>query len=524
MKISRENYEIWFIDYLDGKLSDDAVQMLYVFLEANSDLAEEFELITNQSLKFDSPEEIVFPDKSILKKTQDEVSEELNILLAKEAESNLTSSEKEFLESQLIDHPHLRKHQQAMKRARLTSSKIILEDKSPIRFSEWPAGLEDELLIISILEGDASPEDVKKFELRLTTEPALKKVYERFLSIKLSSNHVAFPQKGELIFPDAPDLSNKEMLLAAYAEGDLTGIEKNAAMALISAEPETARQYETLQGLRLSSPTHITFPYKSSLYQKAAAVIPLKRYFAYASGVAAAIAAIMWFSYQKTGTEQGFAETSHPQPAEVHAPLNSSTDTVVNSSGVNSAVSTQGKNVNGDSDLANRPEAVKNAVQEPKGVVAPIAPFEAAKGGEMAQNRPALPQRLQSKEGLLPAHQNLSVLALDAPDMELVYTPTAEPAYTPADSDANLFSLLGRAAANKLENTYAYSLATRQMNRITEVKEESLEMNAAGSEDHFRIKIGQFSFDRQVSANQPKQKRHGIIGMIERVYDKVTNP
>jgi hypothetical protein len=62
------------------------------------------------------------------------------------------------------------------------------------------------------------------------------------------------------------------------------------------------------------------------------------------------------------------------------------------------------------------------------------------------------------------------------------------------------------------------------MNRITEVKEESLEMNAAGSEDHFRIKIGQFSFDRQVSANQPKQKRHGIIGMIERVYDKVTNP
>jgi hypothetical protein len=339
-------------------------------------------LITNQSLKFDSPVEIVFPDKSILKKTQDEVSEELNILLAKEAESNLTSSEKEFLESQLIDHPHLRKHQQAMKRARLTSSKIILEDKSPIRFSEWPAGLEDELLIISILEGDASPEDVKKFELRLTTEPALKKVYERFLSIKLSSNHVAFPQKGELIFPDAPDLSNKEMLLAAYAEGDLTGIEKNAAMALISAEPETARQYETLQGLRLSSPTHITFPYKSSLYQKAAVVIPLKRYFAYASGVAAAIAAIMWFSHQKTGTEQGFAETSHPQPAEVHAPLNSSTDTVVNSSGVNSAVSTQGKNVNGDSDLANRPEAVKNAVQEPKGVVAPIAPFEAAKAGK----------------------------------------------------------------------------------------------------------------------------------------------
>ncbi|MBL0315559.1 MAG: hypothetical protein IPP69_07155 [Flavobacteriales bacterium] len=519
MKISRENYEIWFIDYLDGKLSDDAVQVLHAFLEVNSDLAEEFDLITNQSLKFDSPEEIVFPDKSILKKAQDEFSEELNLLLAKEAESNLTSSEKDFLESQLILHPHLRKHQQAMKRARLISSKTILEDKSPIRFSEWPTGLEDELLIISILEGDASPEDVKKFEKRLAAEPTFNQVYERFLSIKLSSNHVAFPHKGELIFPEAPNLSNKEILLAAHAEGDLTGAEKSAATALISSEPESARLFEKLQSLRIASPSHITFPHKASLYQKAAVVIPLKRYFAYASGVAAAIAVIMWFSNQKTGTEQGFAETSKPQTVEVHAPLDSSTDTTVNS-----MASQQGQSASGDSDVANRPEALKNDSSGSNRVITPISPFEAVKSGEIAQNRLELPQRLQSKDGLLPVYQNLTELAIEAPDMELVYTPTAAPIYTPSSGDANLFSLLGRAAANKLENTYAYSLATRQMNRITEVKEESLEMNTAASEDRFRIKIGQFSFDRQVSANQPKQKRHGIIGMIERVYDKVSNP
>jgi hypothetical protein len=44
MKISRQNYEQYFVDYLDGKLNDEQVGVLMSFLEFNPDLKEEFVL------------------------------------------------------------------------------------------------------------------------------------------------------------------------------------------------------------------------------------------------------------------------------------------------------------------------------------------------------------------------------------------------------------------------------------------------------------------------------------------------
>ena len=41
MKINRNNYEMYFIDYLDGVLSPDLVSELLLFLDENPDLKEE---------------------------------------------------------------------------------------------------------------------------------------------------------------------------------------------------------------------------------------------------------------------------------------------------------------------------------------------------------------------------------------------------------------------------------------------------------------------------------------------------
>ncbi len=42
MQIDRSNYEIWFIDWLDGNLTGKEIEQLKLFLDQNPDLREEF--------------------------------------------------------------------------------------------------------------------------------------------------------------------------------------------------------------------------------------------------------------------------------------------------------------------------------------------------------------------------------------------------------------------------------------------------------------------------------------------------
>jgi len=65
MKINRNNYELYFMDYLDGNLSDRDIQMLEDFLLINPDLRTELEGTEKISL---SPDNIVFDQKEFLKK------------------------------------------------------------------------------------------------------------------------------------------------------------------------------------------------------------------------------------------------------------------------------------------------------------------------------------------------------------------------------------------------------------------------------------------------------------------------
>jgi len=43
MQIDRSNYEIWLIDWLDGKLDDPEVEQLQRFLGDNPDIKEEYD-------------------------------------------------------------------------------------------------------------------------------------------------------------------------------------------------------------------------------------------------------------------------------------------------------------------------------------------------------------------------------------------------------------------------------------------------------------------------------------------------
>ncbi|MCF8303222.1 MAG: hypothetical protein K9I94_08110 [Bacteroidales bacterium] len=65
MNITRNNYEIVFIDYLDGKLSSEEEARLHQFLNENPDLKEELDLIKEVQLEPD--QKISYPAKEDLK-------------------------------------------------------------------------------------------------------------------------------------------------------------------------------------------------------------------------------------------------------------------------------------------------------------------------------------------------------------------------------------------------------------------------------------------------------------------------
>ena len=66
MKVDRENYEVWMIDYFDGKLNADETAGLMAFIEENPDIKEEFESF---EINIAVPDNTSLPEKSALKKT-----------------------------------------------------------------------------------------------------------------------------------------------------------------------------------------------------------------------------------------------------------------------------------------------------------------------------------------------------------------------------------------------------------------------------------------------------------------------
>jgi len=70
MKIDKTNYELFFIDYFDGNLSDADIAMLFDFLEQNADLKiefskyEEINISDNSTVSFDVKNELKQIDKN----------------------------------------------------------------------------------------------------------------------------------------------------------------------------------------------------------------------------------------------------------------------------------------------------------------------------------------------------------------------------------------------------------------------------------------------------------------------------
>jgi hypothetical protein len=100
MEISRQNYEQYFIDYLDGKLDENQVEVLMSFLEFNPDLKEEFADIEKMCL---APDDIKFSGKPNLLKSETDLLEttilkDFDMYCISSMENDIAEEEEEILQ------------------------------------------------------------------------------------------------------------------------------------------------------------------------------------------------------------------------------------------------------------------------------------------------------------------------------------------------------------------------------------------------------------------------------------------
>ena len=116
MKITRDNYEPFFLDYLEGNLDENKIDQFLDFLEKNPDLKEELQLFEHVNL----PEEhIGFSGKESLYKSAAEEKLMLENKVIAYLEGDMEQEDRKLFEIYLSGHPELYKEYKLYTKTRL---------------------------------------------------------------------------------------------------------------------------------------------------------------------------------------------------------------------------------------------------------------------------------------------------------------------------------------------------------------------------------------------------------------------
>ncbi len=136
MKITRENYEEYFLDYLEGNLDKNLLNEFKNFLVQNPDLKDELENTGNFKAE---PESFTFLKKENLFKSRYEHETEFNKAAVARMEGDLTDTETEEFEKFLKENPEKLYEAELFEKTRLTADEtIVFRNKSTLY--RQPAG------------------------------------------------------------------------------------------------------------------------------------------------------------------------------------------------------------------------------------------------------------------------------------------------------------------------------------------------------------------------------------------------
>ncbi len=186
MKVNRDNYEIWIIDYLDGRLTSGQVDELMAFFEENPELKEEFESFEPVSLQ---PEDLRFEQKDRLKKTLIVAVGEINEnnyekFFTGWYENDLSPMQKQEVISFIGKNPHLKKefdlHGQLILKA---DNRVVFPGKSQLKKGReitvyrWLTAAAAAMLIFMVVNGLIKRETpIEKQNVEVISEMEVKNV------------------------------------------------------------------------------------------------------------------------------------------------------------------------------------------------------------------------------------------------------------------------------------------------------------------------------------------------------------
>lgn len=131
--ITRKNYEIYFIDYLENNLSENEISMLVLFLENNPDLKDELNHFSEESLL--EPSHNSGLDFSFLKKESSiNESNEDDFFIGK-IEGELNEEEIHFLNLYLSENPEKRKVLESFEKTKLPIEFMMFPNRNRLKKS-----------------------------------------------------------------------------------------------------------------------------------------------------------------------------------------------------------------------------------------------------------------------------------------------------------------------------------------------------------------------------------------------------
>lgn len=233
MKINRNNYEVWFLDYYEGRLTPEQVKELMEFLYLHYDLKQEFESFENVSIP--QAKKVVFDGKELLKK-------KIIVSVGNINESNYTD------------------------------------------------------LFIAYHENDLSEEEKNNVLLFVEKNPSLKKDFELFSKTRVAADtSLKFDakqnlKKSKIVTAGSINEMNYEESFIASMEGELTLQQHSELKNFLNANPHLRRDYELFGQTKLEADTTIAFEGKEQLKKKFIAQKKTQvRYLYYAVSVAASL-------------------------------------------------------------------------------------------------------------------------------------------------------------------------------------------------------------------------------------------
>ena len=125
MTLNRQNYEVFLVDYLDGKLTPSLVAELMTFLDHNPDIKDELDGLEDAVLV---NETIAYPDKSTLKKKsflKNGIDNEFEYLCIASVEGIITHDEKFALERIVQENADKQNHLLTFQKAKVTPNTAI---------------------------------------------------------------------------------------------------------------------------------------------------------------------------------------------------------------------------------------------------------------------------------------------------------------------------------------------------------------------------------------------------------------